>query len=67
MVKADEGFPFIRKAKTLTETEMPKLAFINEFGKRGQTARPFIKDANESSAAQTTEAARKSVRRLAEF
>jgi HK97 gp10 family phage protein len=36
-----------------------EVAFINEFGKRGQAARPFVNDGNESSATETTEAARK--------
>lgn len=36
-----------------------EVAFINEFGKRGQPARPFISDANEACAAETTEAARR--------
>lgn len=35
-----------------------EVAFLNEFGKRGQTARPFVNDGNESSAEETTEAAR---------
>lgn len=34
-----------------------EVAFINEFGKRGQKARPFIKDANEAAADQAVAAA----------
>ena len=33
-----------------------EVAFINEYGKTGQAARPFIQDGNESSATQTTAA-----------
>ncbi len=36
-----------------------EVAFINEYGKRGQPARPFIRTANEESAAETTRAAEK--------
>ena len=36
-----------------------EVAFINEYGKKNQTARPFIKDANEKSASATTAAAMK--------
>lgn len=34
-----------------------EIAFINEYGKKGQKARPFIRVANEKSAKQTTQAA----------
>ena len=34
-----------------------EIAFVNEYGTRSQRARPFIRDANESSAEATTEAA----------
>ena len=34
-----------------------EVAFINEFGKRGQAPRPFIRDANEESADAAAEAA----------
>ena len=33
-----------------------EIAFINEFGKRGQPARPFIKTANDKNAAKINEA-----------
>jgi len=36
-----------------------EVAFINEFGKRGQPARPFIATANESCADESVEAAAK--------
>lgn len=35
-----------------------EVAFINEFGKRGQPPRPFIRDANEASIDEATEAAK---------
>lgn len=35
-----------------------EIAFINEYGKKGQKARPFIRVANEKSAGQTTQAGR---------
>ncbi len=34
-----------------------EVAFINEFGKEGQAARPFIKTANEKKGAEAVEAA----------
>lgn len=34
-----------------------EVAFINEYGKRGQPARPFIRDANESAAGAAVSAA----------
>ena len=36
-----------------------EVAFINEFGKKGQDPRPFIRDANEESADEATNAAMK--------
>lgn len=36
-----------------------EVAFINEFGKHGQPARPFIKTANEEAADTAVEAAAK--------
>lgn len=33
-----------------------EIAFVNEFGKRGQKARPAIMDANEACAEETTQA-----------
>lgn len=40
-------------------TRIAEIAFINEYGKKNQPARPFIQTANEQSAAETTEAAAK--------
>lgn len=57
--KDGRGLSVYPQGKNADGNRNAEVAFINEFGKRGQTARPFIKDANESSAAQTTEAARK--------
>ena len=34
-----------------------EIAFINEYGKKGQKARPFIRTGNETSAKEATEAA----------
>lgn len=34
-----------------------EVAFINEFGKHGQSARPFIRDANEEKADEAVDAA----------
>jgi hypothetical protein len=36
-----------------------EIAFINEYGKKNQPARPFIKTANEQAAGEATEAAAK--------
>jgi len=36
-----------------------EVAFVNEYGKRGQAPRPFIRDANETSSDQAAEAAAK--------
>jgi HK97 gp10 family phage protein len=33
-----------------------EVAFVNEFGKRGQPARPFIKAANDAATSEVTEA-----------
>ena len=40
-------------------TRIAEIAFINEFGKSGQTARPFIQTANEESADEATAAGAK--------
>lgn len=40
-------------------TRNAEIAFIAEYGRRKQKARPFIRDANESCAEQTTQAAAK--------
>ena len=39
-----------------TTTRNAEIAFTNEYGTRDQPARPFIRDANETSAKETTEA-----------
>jgi HK97 gp10 family phage protein len=44
------------KRKT-SETTNAEIAFINEYGKRGQPARPFIKTANEQAADDAVKAA----------
>ena len=33
-----------------------EIAFVNEFGKKGQKARPFVRDGNEATAKESTEA-----------
>lgn len=40
-------------------TRIAEIAFINEYGKKGQPARPFIRTANEESSGEATEAAAK--------
>jgi hypothetical protein len=40
-------------------TRIAEIAFINEYGKKNQPARPFIKTANEQAAGEATEAAAK--------
>lgn len=40
-------------------TSNTEIAFINEFGKHGQAARPFIRTANEQAADQAVQAAAK--------
>lgn len=57
--KDGRGLYVYPQGKNADGNRNAEVAFINEFGKKGQSARPFINDANESSAAQTTEAARK--------
>ncbi len=41
-----------------TTTREAEIAFINEFGKRNQPARPFIRDANESAADEAVQASK---------
>lgn len=50
-------YPKGTRTRGKTTTRNAEIAFIAEFGKKGQSARPFIRDANESSAAETTQAA----------
>ena len=40
-----------------TKTRNAEIAFVNEYGKKGQKARPFIKMGNEKSAEEATAAA----------
>lgn len=47
-----------RRRKNTTSSNS-EIAFINEFGKQGQTPRPFIRTANETSAPAAVEAAEK--------
>jgi len=47
------------KGKNADGNRNAEVAFVNEFGKRGQAPRPFIRDANEESAEKATEAAAK--------
>lgn len=42
-----------------TTTRNAEIAFINEYGKKGQSARPFIKTANEQCEAEAVAAAEK--------
>ena len=44
------------RARFNTVTRNAAIAFINEFGKRGQKGRPFIKKANEENADKANEA-----------
>lgn len=44
----------VRGGKKTTNAE---IAFLNEYGTRGQRARPFMRDANERSAEAATQAA----------
>lgn len=39
-----------------TRTTNAEIAFVNEFGSRRQKARPFMRDANEACAEETTQA-----------
>lgn len=47
-----------RRRKNTTSSNS-EIAFINEFGKQGQTPRPFIRTANETSAPAAVEATEK--------
>lgn len=54
---SDGGSINIEFEGTQHGNRLTEIAFINEFGKRGQPARPFIQTANESCADETTQAA----------
>lgn len=57
--RTDELSTFTRKAlgDTATSAAPPEVAFVDEFGKQGQPARPFIQTANEKAADPATDAA----------
>lgn len=46
----------LRGKKNPKRVRNAEIAFINEYGKKGQKARPFIRAANEASAEATTRA-----------
>ena len=48
--------PTGKRKRGNTETRNAEILFINEFGKRGQSARPAVRDANEACAEATTQA-----------
>ena len=48
--------PTGKRKRDNTETRNAEILFINEFGKRGQSARPAVRDANEACAEATTQA-----------
>lgn len=50
-------YPHGSRKRGEKSTRNAEIAFVNEFGKRGQRARPFIHTANERSAEKTTKAA----------
>lgn len=52
-------YPKDSRTRNGRKTQNAEIAFINEFGKRGQPARPFIKAANEEKAGAAVEAAEK--------
>ena len=45
-----------KRLRGKTTTRNPEIAFINEFGKRGQPARPFMKTALDKSADEISQA-----------
>lgn len=45
-----------RGKKKLSATRNAEILFTNEFGKKGKKAKPAVRDANEESAQETTEA-----------
>lgn len=48
--------PTGKRKRGNTETRNAEILFVNEFGKRGQSARPAVRDANEACAEATTQA-----------
>lgn len=57
--KNGRGLYVYPQGKNADGNQNAEVAFINEFGKRGQSARPFIKDANEQCADEAVEVAAK--------
>lgn len=55
--KDGRGLYVYPQGKNADGNRNAEVAFLNEFGKKGQPARPFINDANETSEAETTKAA----------
>ena len=49
----------VRGKKKLRTTSNAEIAFLNEYGKRGQPPRPFIQQANEQCREEAIEAAAK--------
>lgn len=47
-----------RGKKTIRKVRNAEIAFINEYGKKGQKARRFVRDGNEASAEAATNAAK---------
>jgi hypothetical protein len=56
---ADGGEHYVVFKGTQHGNRIAEIAFINEHGKKGQPARPFIRTANEESVGEATEAAEK--------
>jgi hypothetical protein len=56
---ADGAEHYVMFKGTQHGTRIAEIAFINEYGKKNQPARPFIKTANEQAAGEATEAAAK--------
>ena len=52
-------YPRGSRKRGKTSSTNAAIAFINEFGKRGQPARPFIRTANERAADEAVDAAAK--------
>ena len=48
--------PTGKRKRGNTETRNAEILFVNEYGTGGQAARPAVRDANEASAEETTQA-----------
>ena len=55
----DHKYMFVTFGGTQHGNEVSEIAFVNEYGKKGQPARPFIKAANEQHAEEAVDAAAK--------